>query len=296
MIWEYREISNDDDGIADLFRASARAFTCGEPVIRVCPFCTSDMRTLLHRCEEWVLPTRPYLPLQDDGGERDYFAAHVCVVCGWWNVFRRAENWRQQRPDPFESYTSYTAAWAVLKKFDFADVSAPTEELIRYLVARYAERYRIHPRKFEEIVAAIYAGEGYSVRVTSYSGDRGLDVIVLDGPSDKEIGIQVRRNRGVIQAEAIRSLAGAMLVNGVTQGAFITTSSYSRGARETARLCRKLGHPIELIDAESFYDRLRLRRRALYRDPLDSSCPFRHFLEVPISLPPFHEESRRFVE
>src|SRR3981189_1301853 len=105
MIWEYREVSDEDDGLVELFRASAGSFTCGKAGIRVCPFCAStDMRTLWHRYREWVFPPRPYLPLQDDGGEREYFTAHVCAVCGWWNVFQKEECWRQQSPEPFETY------------------------------------------------------------------------------------------------------------------------------------------------------------------------------------------------
>jgi hypothetical protein len=298
MIWEYREVSSSEDGHAAMFRASAPSAVCGKALVRICPFCCStDMRLLDRRCREWDNPPRCRIRLDEDvGGEREYLVAHVCAICGWWYVFRREENWRRQLFDVFETYTVYSAAWGALKKFDVADLTAPNEELIRYLVANYGERLNIHPRKFEEIVAAIYQAEGYSVRVTSYSGDRGLDVIILDGPGDKEIGIQVRRNKGKIKAEAIRSLAGAMMVNGVTRGAFVTTSSFTRGARMTASECGKFGRPVELINSESFYARLRLRQRALYQNPLKSWSPFSMFLMDPIALPTIHEESRRFEQ
>ena len=245
---------------------------------------------LTHHCREWANPPRGSVrSIEHPDGEREYFAAHVCTICGWWNVFRREEHWRRQMFDPFETCTFNAAAWGTLKTFDVADLTAPTEALIQYLVAKYDERFCLHPKKFEEIVGAVYASEGYSVRVTSYSGDRGLDVIVLDGPGDQEIGIQVRRYRGKIQAEAIRSLAGAMIVNGITRGAFITTSSFTRGARATARDCCRLGRPVELIDADSFYARLRLRQRARYQDPLDSSYPFNQFVLFPASVPTIDE-------
>lgn len=299
MIWEYHEVSSADDGLAELIRASAPFFIGGKPGIRICPFCSStDMRTLAdHSSQSFKPPRRAIRLVEDVGGGREYFSVHVCAVCGWWNVFRREEDWRQQPLDVFETYTTYNAAWGVLKTFDIADLKAPTEELIKYLAARYDRRFEIHPRKFEEIVGAIYAAEGFSVRVTSYRGDRGHDVIILDGPGDKEVGIEVRRHKGKIEAEPIRSLAGAMMLNGVTQGAFVTTSSFTKGARTMAREYRKLGRPIELIDAPSFFDRLRLRQRALYRDPPDSWCPFSQFLlrpEGPLGLPAIYEEPRRY--
>lgn len=286
-MWEYQEVASPDEGFAKLFRSGASTLICGEPVIRLCPFCASTgMQTLNHHCHEWPNPPRGGVrSIEHLGGEREYFAAHICTVCGWWNVFRREEHWRRQLCDTFETCAFHSAAWGTLKTFDVTDLTASTEELIQYLVAKYDERLSLHPKKFEEIVGAVYAAEGYSVRVTSYSGDRGLDVIVLDGPEDKVVGIQVRRYRGKIKAEAIRSLAGAMLINGVTRGAFVTTSSFTKGAQATARDCRRIGWPVELIDADSFYTRLRLRQRARYQDPLDLSWPLNQFVLFPDSVP-----------
>jgi hypothetical protein len=59
-----------------------------------------------------------------------------------------------------------------------------------------------------------------------------------------------------IEAEQIRSLAGALLVNGYTSGVFVTTSSFRKGAKTTAKQFTAIGYPVELMDAERFLDAL----------------------------------------
>jgi Restriction endonuclease len=295
MIWEYRDVSQDPVGVAELFRRQAGSFGNGHSGIDACPFCASMMSTLQHDGQEWHRPPEPKNGWMGHGSMgRDYIAVHACTLCGWWNVFRRCENWRQVKPDALGQFVDYGAVWGVLKTFDVTDVSAPTDELIRYLVVKYGERFNVHPRKFEELVGAIYADAGYAVRVTSYSADRGLDVLVLDGPSDKQVGIQIKRSKGKIEAEAIRSLAGAMILNGIEAGVFVTTSSFRKGARQTAHTYSALGYPIELIDGAAFYDRLRLNRRAMYVDATDPAAPFSRFLKDPEQVRYIHSEQQIF--
>ena len=45
---------------------------------------------------------------------------------------------------------------------------------------------------------------GYRARVTAYSGDDGIDVI-LDGDDDKAVGVQVKRYKNRIEVDQIRS-------------------------------------------------------------------------------------------
>lgn len=74
----------------------------------------------------------------------------------------------------------------------------------------------------------------------------------------EKIGVQVKRHRNSISVEQIRSLAGAMVVNDVTKGVFVTTSRFERGSARTVDLLRVRGYPIELIDAPRFFDMLNL--------------------------------------
>lgn len=88
--------------------------------------------------------------------------------------------------------------------------------------------FEAHPKLFEDVVCSVFRDFGWNARVTACSGDDGIDV-VLDGESDSTVGVQVKRYKKEkkIEAEQIRSLAGALLVNGHTKGIFVTTSSSS---------------------------------------------------------------------
>jgi restriction system protein len=119
---------------------------------------------------------------------------------------------------------------------------------------------------FEKVVADVFQSTGFSARVTSYQADGGIDVI-LDGPNDKTIGVQVKRYRNTIRVEQIRALAGALLLAGHTKGIFVATSSYSSAAKKAAARYTARGLPIELIDATRFYDALLVAQRACYRSP-----------------------------
>jgi hypothetical protein len=106
-------------------------------------------------------------------------------------------------------------------------------------------------------VCSIFGDLGYNARATAYGRNGGVD-IVLEGSAGTTVGVQVKRyvQERRIQAEQIRSLAGALLVNGHTRGVFVTTSSFRRGAKATAKEVTATGYPVELMDAERVLDAL----------------------------------------
>ena len=73
-----------------------------------------------------------------------------------------------------------------------------------------------------------------------------------------------------IEAEQIRSLAGALILNGHTRGAFVTTSSFRRGATSAAHRFGTIGIPIELIDCDRFFEALGIAQRKTWRLDLDA--------------------------
>jgi len=85
------------------------------------------------------------------------------------------------------------------------------------------------------------------------SADRGVDVIILDGPGDKQAGIEVKRWHGKMQVQQIPTLAGALLENGFPRGVFVTTSAFTKGARKAANTFLERGYPIELVDGDKLH-------------------------------------------
>ena len=228
QIWTYSEIASDP--ASKLREAGSR-----------CLFCKAPLKTY-----------------HDDNDGVGFSLFHFCPKCGWWVYLGRA--W----PDGAEStVVQMRAAAGSLKELDLADISVPIEEVRRYLVARYESRFGMHPRLFEETVGSVFRDLGYSVEVTGYSNDGGIDMFMRD--SQETVGVQVKRHRHTIQVEQIRSLAGALVLGGLTKGAFVTTPSFTTGAPSVIAGYKSRGVAIELYDSTKFFDALNISQRQTYR-------------------------------
>jgi restriction system protein len=186
-----------------------------------------------------------------------------CSVCGWWTAFRSHWLW----PDKYGRNFWYGFS-AGLKELDLTDLAVPLAEVKRYLVAKYADRFRVHPQRFEEVVASVFTDWGYVARVTGFTHDGGIDII-LDGPDGRIIGVQVKRYKNSISAEQIRAFTGALILGGYTQGIFVTTSGFQPGAVRAAARSATIGVPVRLVNADRLYHALRLERVAVPKGPED---------------------------
>ena len=188
------------------------------------------------------------------GQKRLLVQLSICVRCGWWVVYRIHQG---EFPRTAGIIESHSGTIGCLKELDLSDVSIPLDEVRQYFLVNKNSIYDVHPRVFEDIVCSIFKDFGWKARVTAYSGDDGIDVI-LDAQNGETIGIQVKRYKKErkIEAEQIRSLAGALLIGKHTKGIFITTSAFRKGALRTAQKLTTIGSPIELMDAERFLDAL----------------------------------------
>lgn len=183
----------------------------------------------------------------------------VCPVCGWWSVFRVHQG---EHPRTAGLAESYSGSIGALKELDLTDISTPLAEVRDYLLARREAIFSAHPRLIEEVVGGTFKSLGWETLVTPYSCDRGIDIFLNDS-SGKLIGVQVRRykKKRRIEAEQIRSLAGALQLAGTKIGIFVTTCSYRKGARMTASQFSALGTRIDLIDGKRFLDLLSLSKQ-----------------------------------
>jgi restriction system protein len=266
-IWRY-----DDTPIKPPGPSSLEA----ELQLRECFFCESTLSLLDGSGEPRDIGYGMYL----------YERLQICDVCGWWIASKI-----HHQSLGADGQCSIWRNWGVLRTLDPTDVSTPLTELRAYLVANFDHRFRIHPAKLEDIVGSIFSNIGYEVRVTSYSGDQGIDVFVFDGPGDDTIGIQVKRYQGRIEAEQIRSFVGALVLKGITRGIFVTTSEFQRGAVTAAEISASKGIKIDLWNADTFYDRLRLVQRSMYRDANDPTAPFFQCWQEKEKLPLVYQQA-----
>ena len=185
-----------------------------------------------------------------------------CPACGWWLVKRTSHLTNDDASMMITDwdYATYGAC-GVLRAFDVRARTEPLSVIRQYLAAKYDKRFHIDPLRFEDVVVSVYRDFGYDVEATGRTGDGGIDAVLRRG--DQTVGVQVKRVRGKIEAEHIRSFAGALYLQGMLAGVYVTTSGFTRGARETAAMAASR-IPIVLVDAAKFYDQLGLAQRRTY--------------------------------
>lgn len=176
-----------------------------------------------------------------------------CWTCGWWRLLKRvricAETW--------QVWEMFFGCAGCLKNLDLVNINSPLNEIRDFITKNYEKRLNINPKLFENLVASVFKSLGYNVLVTGYTHDGGID-IVLDSPNSKKIGVQVKRHKSAIKLEQIRAFAGALLLNNLPDGIFITTSSFTQGALNVTNQLSDRGISIKLIDAPRFYNTLKI--------------------------------------
>lgn len=134
-----------------------------------------------------------------------------------------------------------------------------TEQSLATLIEQHNKQIRsqlheqirqMKPSDFEGLVGRLLTALGFeSVSVTKLSGDGGIDVmgvLVVGDVVRIRMAVQAKRWRNNVQAPIVQGLRGSLGVH--DQGLIITTSDFSRGAREEAM--RPNAIPIALMDGE----------------------------------------------
>ena len=260
-IWIYPDIPEDSFPFEIPGLLVRTGSTEGRAIVRLweataCPFCQGSLIPIAkeHKKSDVIFN----LEKSEYPKEVDFkTSVNVCENCGWWNA-QRIESWAT----PAGYGQRIFQGGASLKELDLKGIKTPLNEVRSFLLSKYESRYEINPRLFEETVASVFESFGYQTWITAYSGDGGIDIILNDGNST--VGVQVKRYKRAIAVEQIRSLAGALLLRGITNGIFVTTSSFQSGALSTAEGYQEKGYKIELLDANRFYDALKLTKGSFF--------------------------------
>lgn len=132
-----------------------------------------------------------------------------------------------------------------------ADLSEINDELIGYLAKHPEKMHDMDPRKFEELVAAIFRAKGYDVVLTPATRDGGFDMRAFH---KTDVGffltlIECKRylpeNR--VPVSVVRGLYGVTDDERATSGLIVTTSSFTKDAKSFQE---KNKHRIQLADQE----------------------------------------------
>jgi len=133
------------------------------------------------------------------------------------------------------------------------DLAERAERINRTAVERevLAAALKLSPTGFEELVVRLLDRMGYgragSAHRTAPSGDGGIDGIISQDPLGLDrIYVQAKRYTDTpVDRPAIHGFAGALLSKQGDRGVFITTSRFTKGARDEAE---HINARIELID------------------------------------------------
>ncbi len=131
------------------------------------------------------------------------------------------------------------------------DVAHQIEEQNRRVQAQLLERAcQTSPSGFEQLVGDLLKAMGFEeVEVTPLGGDGGIDVrgtLVVADVVRLRMAVQAKRWKQNVQKLVVQQVRGSLGAH--EQGLIITTSGFSKGAREEAR--RPDASPVALMDGE----------------------------------------------
>lgn len=132
------------------------------------------------------------------------------------------------------------------------------EELLRLLSKSPDFLYQLPPRKFEELIARLFKDRGYEVSLTQATRDGGYDLIakINDGLISTVLLAECKRYKkeNKVGVEVVRGLYGVTESKRANQGLVITSSYFTRDAREEQL---RIGNRIGLRDFNNLVEWLR---------------------------------------
>ncbi|HET7831649.1 MAG TPA: restriction endonuclease [Gallionella sp.] len=132
------------------------------------------------------------------------------------------------------------------------------EELLRMISRSPDLVYKLAPRKFEELIARLFADRGYEVSLTKATRDGGYDLLAKwsDGMATSVVFAECKRYEKNIKVgvDVVRGLYGVTEMHGANQGLVITSSYFTKDAIEEQL---RIGNRIGLRDFNNLVDWLK---------------------------------------
>ncbi len=115
-------------------------------------------------------------------------------------------------------------------------ISTVNSDLCALIASQPDMMYGLTPRQFEELIADLYSRHGYRVEMTAPSGDGGVDLYVVKKGLAGNMLTVVECKRytppNKVKVDAVRALWGTVDDKKASSGALITSSFFTRGARD----------------------------------------------------------------
>lgn len=204
-----------------------------------------------------IKPDRGYFKISDIGLE--LLATHDGIISD--KDLRQLPAWNEYEPTrSSSSKTSSISSFVDADSDPIERISSAVEEIDQVVASELLSKLREgSPEFFERAVLELLKEMGYggvesNAKHTGKSGDGGIDgVLDQDALGLNRVHVQAKRygEENTIGRPDIQQFVGALGDKGASQGVFVTTSRFSKEARETADRARE---KLALIDGNKFVE------------------------------------------
>jgi len=137
-------------------------------------------------------------------------------------------------------------------------VQSISDALVQRLATEPKLMYELRPRQLEELIAELYARQGFEVELTPETHDGGVDLYLVQHTAFGRLltVVDCKRNRAdrPIGVGVVRQLLGTIDETGASAGVLATTSRFTSGA---TRLSKKYPFRVGLQDYFDLHSMLR---------------------------------------
>lgn len=133
-------------------------------------------------------------------------------------------------------YTSSKLQLASAHPFIYTEIET---EILAYFGRHPELLYSLPPRKFEELIASVFHKNGFDVELTPETRDGGIDIIAVQrddlcGGSLNLIECKRYLPHNTVGIGIVQRLVGVVEQHRATKGIIVTTSSFTKDAKESA--------------------------------------------------------------
>ena len=161
------------------------------------------------------------------------------------------ETQRRKKSGETPRFTTHGKGYVGLSRWESSGLGSQIEQHNRTVRKKLHEHIKnMDPGEFEELIGQLLAALGFEeVTVTDRHNDGGVDVrgtLVVGEVIKTSMAVQVKRWKNNVQAGTVQQVRGSLGAH--EQGLIITTSDYSKGARDEAE--RPDAIPVGLMNGE----------------------------------------------
>lgn len=167
-----------------------------------------------------------------------------CGRCGWW---KQGYKWGNINP----IFTTLASLLAL----DINDAELALGEVRAHLARTFTDIYSLSPRRFEEVIAAIYRNLGWEVALTKQTRDGGVDLYCLSNSSGRVCIVECKRyaKEKTVGISTLDRLIGVQVRTGADEAHLVTSSHFTQPAIEARKQATAKGMELKLVDAHDLF-------------------------------------------